>query len=173
MKHSAELGIADRTPTQEDIASSSLPADKVPFGPTGIKTEIGELKAGPAYGDLSNGRHGTFLRMPANYVSPLHSHTADYFAVVIEGLVVNTSRAMPTCHCPSGRTISKRAGRTTSPSASPTPTACCSSTSPTSSTTSPPSNGCREAVTKPALRTKDSRPGRASRLFGRGVARPT
>jgi hypothetical protein len=28
--------------------------------------------------------------MPANYVSPLHNHTADYFAVVIEGVVVNT-----------------------------------------------------------------------------------
>jgi len=99
MKPSASLGIATFTVftciagltlAQENIMSSSLPADKVQFGPTGIKTEIGELKAGPAYGDLSKGRHGTFLHMPAKYVSPLHSHTADYFGIVVQGLAVNT-----------------------------------------------------------------------------------
>jgi len=98
MKPSAKLGIVaftvvtsigGLTLAQENIMSSSLPADKVQFGPTGIKTEIGELKAGPAYGDLSKGRHGTFLRMPAKFVSPLHSHTADYFGIVIQGVGVN------------------------------------------------------------------------------------
>ena len=64
---------------QENIPSSSLPAPKVTFGPTGVKTSVGELKAGPAYGDLSKGRHGTFIRMPAKFVSPLHTHTSDYF----------------------------------------------------------------------------------------------
>jgi len=99
MKPSASLGIATftfftciagLTLAQENIMSSSLPADKVQFGPTGIKTEIGELKAGAAYGDLTKGRHGTFLRMPAKYVSPLHSHTADYFGIVVQGVAVNT-----------------------------------------------------------------------------------
>jgi hypothetical protein len=79
MKPSARLGIATfaavvsiagLTLTQENITSLSLPVDKVQFGPSGIKTEIGELKAGPAYGDLSKGRHCTFLRMPAKFVSP-------------------------------------------------------------------------------------------------------
>ena len=45
------------------------------------KTEVGELKAGPAYGDFNKGRHGTFIRMPAKFVSPLHYHTADYFGI--------------------------------------------------------------------------------------------
>ena len=59
-------GIASFAHAQENIPSSSLPADKVVFGPTGVKTAIGELKAGSAYGDFSKGRHGTFIRMPAN-----------------------------------------------------------------------------------------------------------
>lgn len=35
----------------------------------------------PAYGDLRSGRHGTFVRMPAGFKSPVHTHTEDYFAV--------------------------------------------------------------------------------------------
>lgn len=72
-----------------DGASVSIPADKLGFGATGVKTDIGELYAGPAYGDLSTGKHGTFIRMPANFVSDPHIHTEDYFAVVIEGVGAN------------------------------------------------------------------------------------
>lgn len=75
---------------QDGPASISLPADAIGFGPTGVKTEVGELKAGPAYGNLATGQHGTFVRMPAHFVSPLHTHTADYYAVVIKGAAVNT-----------------------------------------------------------------------------------
>lgn len=85
-------GVACQAIAQENIASSSLPANKVQFGATGVKTEVGELKAGPAYGDPSKGRHGTFIRMPAHFVSPLHTHTADYFGVVIQGVGVNTQQ---------------------------------------------------------------------------------
>jgi beta-alanine degradation protein BauB len=76
-----------------DRLSISTPADKIVFGPTGVKTEVGELLAGPAYGDLAKGAHGTFIRMPAHFVSPLHRHTEDYFAVVISGVGVNTQPA--------------------------------------------------------------------------------
>lgn len=69
--------------------SLSLPADQVQFGPTGVKTDIGELMAGPAFGDLAHGQHGTFIKMPAGFVSPVHNHTEDYFAVVISGTGAN------------------------------------------------------------------------------------
>lgn len=82
--------IACQALAQENLPSTSLPASKVQFGPTGVKTEVGELKAGPAYGDPSKDRHGTFIHMPAHFVSPLHTHTADYFGVVIQGVGVNT-----------------------------------------------------------------------------------
>lgn len=69
--------------------SVSIPADKIGFGPTGVKTEVGELFAGPAYGDLTKGMHGTFIKMPAGFVSPNHDHTQDYFGVVIKGIGAN------------------------------------------------------------------------------------
>lgn len=75
---------------QDSPASISIPADVIGFAATGVKTEAGELKAGPAYGNLATGKHGTFVRMPAHFVSPLHTHTADYYAVVIKGAAVNT-----------------------------------------------------------------------------------
>ena len=74
---------------QNNTNSVSIPADKIGFGPTGVKAAAGELKAGPAYGDLSKGPHGTFIRMPAGFVSPPHTHTDDYFGIVIQGVAAN------------------------------------------------------------------------------------
>lgn len=69
--------------------SVSTPAASIGFGATGVKTTVGELMAGPAYGNLAEGKHGTFIRMPAGFVSPVHAHTEDYFAVVIKGTGAN------------------------------------------------------------------------------------
>ena len=85
----AAIGSFGLAVAQENIPSVSLPAEKIGFGPTGVKAAAGELKAGPAYGDLSKGKHGTFIRMPAGFVSDLHTHTADYFGIVIQGVGVN------------------------------------------------------------------------------------
>lgn len=72
-----------------ESASVSKPAGDIRFGKTGIKTLVGELEAGPAYGNLQTGRHGTFIHMPAGFVSPNHTHTEDYYAVVIKGVGAN------------------------------------------------------------------------------------
>jgi hypothetical protein len=69
--------------------SVSVPASEIKFIQTGIATDKGELRAGPAYGDLQHGRHGSFVRMPAGFKSPVHTHTEDYFAVVVEGVGSN------------------------------------------------------------------------------------
>jgi hypothetical protein len=69
--------------------SVSTPADQIKFVNTGLKTDKGELLVGPAYGNLQKGRHGTFLRMPAGFISPAHTHTADYYAVVLKGVGAN------------------------------------------------------------------------------------
>ena len=82
--------------------SISTPAGQIQFGGTGIKTDKGELQAGPAYGDLSKGQHGTFLRMPAGFVSPAHTHTEDYYAVVIKGVGAN--------HAPGAKPVALPAG---------------------------------------------------------------
>ena len=71
-------------------ASVSTPATELEYNPTGLSDGMhGELYAAPAYGDLSQGPHGTFIRMPAGYASPTHTHTDDYWAVVVSGVMVN------------------------------------------------------------------------------------
>lgn len=69
--------------------SVSIPAGDIAFGPTGVKSNGLELKAGPVYGNLASGHHGTFVRMPAGFKSAIHTHTEDYYAVVIQGVGAN------------------------------------------------------------------------------------
>ena len=70
--------------------SLSRPVTELEYGPTGQSDGVhGELYAAPAYGDLAHGPHGTFIKMPAGYVSPTHTHTEDYWAVVVSGVMVN------------------------------------------------------------------------------------
>lgn len=74
----------------EGTPSVSRPVTQLVYGPTGVSDgRHGELSAAPAYGDLAHGRHGTFIKMPAGFVSPIHIHTEDYWGVVISGVAVN------------------------------------------------------------------------------------
>lgn len=75
--------------TVHEGPSVSTPANQINFIGTGVKTEKGELLAGPAYGDMLHGRHGTFVRMPRGFISRVHTHTNDYFGVVIKGVASN------------------------------------------------------------------------------------
>ena len=70
--------------------SLSRPVTELEYGPTGPSDGVhGELYAAPAYGDLAHGPHGTSIKMPAGDVSPTHTHTEDYRAVVVSGVMVN------------------------------------------------------------------------------------
>jgi hypothetical protein len=89
------------TPTHEG-PSVSIPASKIVFGATGIKTSTGEVFAGPAYGNLGTGRHGTFIRQPPGFVSPNHIHTEDYYAVIVKGVIVNTQTGGKEIRLPAG-----------------------------------------------------------------------
>lgn len=77
------------TQPKHEGPSVSTPAGNIKFFGSGVKTNKGELFAGPAYGDLQQGRHGTFIRMPFGFVSPVHTHTEDYYGVVIKGVGAN------------------------------------------------------------------------------------
>ncbi|MFL9880981.1 DUF4437 domain-containing protein [Herbaspirillum rhizosphaerae] len=79
---------ADKKPVHEG-PSVSVPAGDIKFVDTGVKSDGKELKAGPAYGNLANGRHGTFVRAPAGFKSAPHTHTEDYYAVVLKGVGAN------------------------------------------------------------------------------------
>jgi hypothetical protein len=74
----------------ESRTSVSIPVTALTYGATGVSDGLhGELNAAPAYGDLAHGAHGTFIKMPAGFVSKVHIHTGDYWGVVISGVAVN------------------------------------------------------------------------------------
>lgn len=68
----------------QDRATSGnhyLPTDRIPWvGEPGAPVELGAL-----WGDRASGEAGTLLRTPPGFRSGLHSHTADYWAVVVQG----------------------------------------------------------------------------------------
>jgi beta-alanine degradation protein BauB len=75
--------------TTGTTSSIKVPASQIKFVGTGIKQHGGEIFAGQAYGNAQEGKHGTFLRFPAHWASLLHSHTSDYYAVVVRGVMAN------------------------------------------------------------------------------------
>lgn len=59
-----------------------LPADRIPWvDEPGAPVQLGAL-----WGDRAIGEAGTLLRTPAGFQSGLHSHTADYWAIVVQGV---------------------------------------------------------------------------------------
>ena len=96
---------------ERKTSSISTPATELKYGPTGISDGVhGELHAAPAYGDLANGPHGTFIKMPAGFVSPIHTHTDDYWAVVVSGSMVNKKPNDPDVPLPMGSYYFQKGG---------------------------------------------------------------
>jgi len=92
-------------------SSISIPLTELKYNPTGISDGVhGELHAAPAYGDLGHGPHGTFIKMPAGYVSPTHTHTEDYWAVVVAGVMVNKKPDGPDVLLPAGSYYFQKGG---------------------------------------------------------------
>ena len=86
----AALSVASVSMAAESGQSSNTPVTQLHYSATGVSDGVhGELNAAPAYGDLGHGPHGTFIKMPAGFVSPVHTHTEDYWGVVISGVAAN------------------------------------------------------------------------------------
>ncbi len=47
------------------------------------------VQMAPAYGDMTKGGHGTFGKFPANFETPLHTHSAAYHGIVLKGVMTN------------------------------------------------------------------------------------
>jgi hypothetical protein len=89
------LGLASTVHAQDQAPQAKtvkIPASQIKFVHSGIVQHGGEILFGPAYGDLKTGKHGTFLHFPANWASLLHSHTYDYYAVVVKGVMANPEK---------------------------------------------------------------------------------
>ena len=82
--------------------SVSIPASKIVFTASGLKTSAGEVFVGQGYGNFSASRHGTFMKLPPGFVTPNHTHTEDYYAVVVKGVVVNAQTGSKEIRLPVG-----------------------------------------------------------------------
>ncbi len=72
-------------------ASVSNPASHYSFSDTGargVNPKTG-IQVANVWGDVTKGAHGAFFRFDPGFVSPLHTHTYDYYAVVIKGDLEN------------------------------------------------------------------------------------
>jgi quercetin dioxygenase-like cupin family protein len=87
----AVLSAAPPAPAQEPVApqSLSIAAHQIKW------IDLGGPQLGTVWGDASKGAHGSLLRLPKGFVSPTHTHTGDYYAVIVEGAVTNVEAGQP------------------------------------------------------------------------------
>ena len=92
--------------------SANKPVTQLKYFDTGVgkNSGVGTLHAAAAYGDLQHGAHGTFIKMPAGFVSAPHSHTGEYWAVVISGVGVNGTPGSVDVPLPVGSYWSQKGG---------------------------------------------------------------
>ena len=57
-------------------------------GARGVNPKTG-IQVSNVWGNVTQGAHGAFFRFDPGFVSPLHTHTYDYYAVVIKGDLEN------------------------------------------------------------------------------------
>ncbi len=77
--------------------SIAIPADRMKFQHTHVSAH-GPLKEGDnspdiqifdSYGKFGSTQHGTFMKFPVGFDTLPHTHTGDYYAVVIQGVMSN------------------------------------------------------------------------------------
>lgn len=54
-----------------------------------MATGIGPIEVAPGYGDMNKGAHSNYVKIPGNFTSPPHTHSEDYYGVVVAGVVAN------------------------------------------------------------------------------------
>lgn len=71
--------------------SVTSPASHYSFtdtGARGVNPKTG-IQVSNVWGDVTKGAHGAFFRFDPGFESPVHTHTYDYYAVVIKGDLEN------------------------------------------------------------------------------------
>ena len=67
---------------QQKLSNHYVPADKLPWA---RESPALPVELAPLWGTRTQGEAGTLLRTPAGFEAGSHSHTADYWAVVVQG----------------------------------------------------------------------------------------
>jgi hypothetical protein len=83
MKFLVLVAIGGAFSTTAWSADHMVPIERVPWA---VEARGQPQRLGSLWGERSKGPAGTFLKVPGNWEAPVHTHTADYRAVVIEGV---------------------------------------------------------------------------------------
>lgn len=68
----------------DPAATAAIPSGDI------VYTPINEaIQFGSAWGNFGTGAHGTFGTFIADFITPFHTHTGAYHAVVLEGTMTN------------------------------------------------------------------------------------
>ena len=74
--------VAGAVVAQQKVVNQYIPANKSPWYKESPELPV---ELAPLWGNRAQGEAGTLLRTPPGFDSGLHSHTADYWAVVVQG----------------------------------------------------------------------------------------
>jgi hypothetical protein len=69
------------SPPAETPGNRYVPAERIPW----VAEPGAPVRLGPLWGNRATSEAGTLLETPAGFRSGPHSHTADYWAVVVQG----------------------------------------------------------------------------------------
>ncbi|MBA3231250.1 MAG: DUF4437 domain-containing protein [Acidobacteria bacterium] len=84
---SGDQGTQSPSPTVMPAAELEW-ADLDPEGAPGVKIA-------PLWGDHQKGRFGAFLRLPAGFAAPLHTHTHEIKVVIVSGTYIQAPEGKP------------------------------------------------------------------------------
>jgi len=83
------LGVLLATPSHAQEGFDAAKEVAVPASDLTFENINPAIKMAHAYGNRGTGAHGSFGQFPANFITPLHTHTAAYHGVVIKGQMTN------------------------------------------------------------------------------------
>ncbi len=91
--HSDEKALPPTAPANPGDENVSTPVTEHEFFETGIfdVNGVGPILGAAAYGNMFEGEHSSFIRMPAGFKGAVHTHSHDFWVTVISGVAVNTS----------------------------------------------------------------------------------
>jgi hypothetical protein len=82
-------------PPKSGGQSVSIPAESIKLEDRGNRGVTGKIDLLDMYGNGKTGQHGTFMRFTPGFYSHVHTHTYDYYGVVITGGVENYNPGKP------------------------------------------------------------------------------
>jgi anti-sigma factor ChrR (cupin superfamily) len=88
------VGAAPGAEAKQDPRPTVIPADDLKWADLDPKGAPG-VRIAPLWGDHQKGAFGAFLRLPAGFEAPLHTHTHEMKLVIVSGTYIQAPEGAP------------------------------------------------------------------------------